>query len=120
MDHVVIPLDRDHVGSLALVAEGLAAGIGLSAAAATAWPHITLAAHYGLAEDELGSVEQLAAATTPFTVHAHGFGFFTGDRPTSLSLHVPVVRSPELDALHRRICDALHQCGVVIATWSQP
>lgn len=42
----------------------------------------------------------IAAETVPIRIHTSGLGVFTGERPI---LYVPVVRSPELTELHRRI-----------------
>jgi hypothetical protein len=42
----------------------------------------------------------IAADSHPIQIHTSGLGVFTGGRPI---LYVPVVRSPELTELHRRI-----------------
>lgn len=120
MDHVAIPLDADHVRALADLVGGLTVATGL-AGAERSHPHITLTAHSGEArEAALEAVEEVAAATTPFTVHAHGYGFFTGDRSSELSLHVPVVRTEALAALHRDVCAALADAGADVAPWCGP
>lgn len=55
----------------------------------------------------------------PSSSTPHGYGFFTGDHPTDLSLHVLVVRSPALDSLHARTSRALSSRAEV-AGWSEP
>lgn len=75
-------------------------------------PHITLVAHAGLAAPAVRrAIAHIAATTDPFTVHAHGYGFFTGSEPSDLSLHVPVARTPALNELHRRRCAARRRAG---------
>jgi 2'-5' RNA ligase len=112
MDHVVIPLAPSHRQSVMRLAAELAAVTGCGRAALPSSPHITLASYRDL---ELpAAVEALApvaSVTSPFTVRAHAYGMFTGDQPRDLSLHVMVVRTPQLDELHRRIHLALHQAG---------
>ena len=120
MDHLVIPLDRNHTEPLTELVRGVAAAVG-EAEVDVSEPHITLVAHSGLAADVARTVTMpVVAATRPFSVRAHGYGFFTGSEPSALSLHVPVTRTPALDKLHRRICAALRRAGAEVAPWSGP
>ena len=120
MDHVVIPLRRDHVGALATLAEGVASAAGVARSTVRPNPHVTLVAYTGLARAAaLVAVEAAVADSGPFVLYAHGYGFFTGDDPQELSLHVPVVRNGPLDALHRDVCDGLHRAGAIVAGWSE-
>jgi 2'-5' RNA ligase len=50
------------------------------------------------------ALERIAARQTPFTVHTTGLGFFTGEHPV---MFIPVVKSPQLQAFHQQIWDAL-------------
>ncbi|MDP1804666.1 MAG: 2'-5' RNA ligase family protein, partial [Acidimicrobiales bacterium] len=59
-------------------------------------------------------------AIEPFVIHAHGYGFFTGDNPANLTLHVPVVRAEALDSLHGRLWAQLVDAGAEVAPWSAP
>lgn len=120
MDHLVIPLDRDHTEALAELVRGVTTGVG-DLTFDLPEPHITLVAHSGLEADAArDAIAPVVAATRPFTVHAHGYGFFTGSEPSALSLHVPVARAPALDKLHRRLSAALRRAGAEVAAWSGP
>ena len=66
------------------------------------------------------AIEDIVRATAPFVIHAHGYGFFTGDDPTDLTLHVPVVRAPALDRFHARLWAQLRGAGARVAAWSAP
>jgi len=119
MDHLVIPLDPDHVDALQELVERAAAAAELDPLPSPLNPHVTLMAYTGLSPaDVSAAIEPVAASTAPFTIHAHGYGFFTGSEPSDISLHVPVVRCGPLDALHRHLCSALRDAGGEVATWS--
>jgi 2'-5' RNA ligase len=121
MDHVVIPLDRDHVAARALLLDGLLTAIGMEAAPEAVDPHVTVVAYEGL--DGAAAVDALApvaAAAEPFTMHSHGYGFFTDEDPLGLNLHVPVVREPALETLHQDVAAALAAAGATIAGWTTP
>jgi len=121
MDHLVIPLDGDHIHALAALTHGIVTGCGLAMTADRTDPHVTLVAYTGLSPEVAhSSIDAVAARTAPFVLHAHGYGFFTGDEPTELSLHVQVVRTRALDTLHRGLRAALHRAGADIAGWSEP
>ena len=121
MDHVVIPLDRDHVAARALLLDGLSAAIGMEAVPEQVGPHVTLVAYDGLdAGAAVAALSDVAAASEPFTMHSHGYGFFTDDDPIGLNLHVPVVREPALEALHQAVSVALAGAGATIAGWTTP
>jgi hypothetical protein len=120
VDHLVIPLDRNHTESLIELVRSVAAAVGEVEFDAPE-PHITLVAHTGLAADAARqAVAPVIAGTRRFSVHAHGYGFFTGSEASALSLHVPVTRTPPLDELHRRTCAALRHAGADVAPWSVP
>ena len=121
MDHVSIPLDRDHIVARSLIVDAVVAAAGLVAPAEVARPHVTVVGYtdLGPAAARL-ALEPVVAATAPFVLHSHGFGFFTGDGPNSLNLHVPVVRAPALDALHQAACVALEEAGAELAGWTTP
>ena len=120
MDHIVLPLDPDHTHALEELMEGATRAAGTARAPASSRPHITLLAHEGMAAAGVAAaITPVLAATPPFTVHAHGYGFFTGPEASDLSVHVPVVRGRQLDTLHRALCTALKQAGTEIAGWSE-
>ena len=121
MDHLVIPLDSDHLHAWSELVGSVASAAGLTGQGPPSHPHVTLIAH-SLAPPGavLAAVEQVAAVTATFAIRAHGYGFFTGKEPHELSLHVPVVRSAALDALHGQLCAALRRAGAQVARWSEP
>jgi hypothetical protein len=120
VDHVVVPLRGDHAAAFGALATGAAGAAGLSCPLVQA-PHITLVAYSGLCRDAVGMAVRAALGTTgPFVVHAHAYGFFSGDEPRDLSLHVAVIRGAALDGVHGAVCAALHDGGATVAGWSEP
>ena len=118
---MVIPLDGDHEGALAVLADELIAAAALPVLPDGRHFHVTVVSYAGLSRSAaVEAVEAVAAGSSPFVVHADGYGFFTGDHPSGLSLHVPVVRPAALDALHRRVCAAFHRAGAQIAGGASP
>lgn len=121
MDHLVVPLDPGHVEAIAELVDGLALAVGATPTPEAPEPHVTLVAFAGLRRSGAhAALRPITIATKPFTVHAHGFGFFAGSDPSALSLHVAVVRTHALNALHSRVCAALHGAGGDVAGWSEP
>jgi 2'-5' RNA ligase len=116
VDHVVVPLDDDHVVAVRALVRDLAATLGLDEDQVTSQPpHITLAGFNGADRPEVEArVAAIAAATPPFPVRAHGLGVFAGDTERSLALFVPVVRDPRLSRLHRRVCRSLRAQGATV------
>lgn len=116
----MIPLGRDHLHAWAELVEGVTAAADV-ATSECSHPHVTLIAYSSLSTATVrDAVEDIAAATAPFTIRAHGYGFFTGTEPSELSLHVPVVRTAALDHLHHDLCVAIHRAGAQVAGWSEP
>jgi 2'-5' RNA ligase len=121
VDHVVVPLDRDHEDALDELIEGIRTAAGMVPAPARSHPHITLITHQGLPVDQVAAaIAPVVTAAPPFTVHAHGYGIFTGPSSSELSLHVPIVSDRRLNALHRELCSALRHAGAEIAGWTEP
>ncbi len=105
MNGVVSLLDDEHYRLVEQVWEELSRDFGVRGIYATPFPHFT----YQVSEEyDLRAVgnalHRLAADLTPFTVRTGGLGVFTVARPV---LYVPIVRSPELDALHRDVWAAV-------------
>lgn len=122
MDHVIARLDADHERVVTELSHELAELLAIEpAGAAQGPPHITLVSYTDLdatvAADALAPVVR---ADRPLTVRAHGYGMFTGDRASDLSLHVMVVRTRELDRLHRRTHAALGAAGACLAGNTDP
>ena len=101
VDHVVAPLDRDHIEAVeALVAE-VADAMGIPDPERSE-PHVTVVAFRGVARPAaLAAVTAAVADLPPFVLRAHGFGVFARNGHSGLSLHVPVVRNGELDRAPR-------------------
>jgi 2'-5' RNA ligase len=121
LEHIVIPVGHDHLRVVEHLAAGAASAAGVERHPGEPAAHVTLLAYTGLSRAAIAHrVESVVAATRPFIFHAHGYGFFSGDDPSGLCLHVPVVRSPPLDSLHKALRDALSSTGADIARWSEP
>lgn len=120
LDHIVVPIGRDHAEAITALVSDVEAAAGVTQSGA--WlPHVSLVAYDDLSRDAaVRAVRGSLADTAPFVMHAHGYGFFTGDRPSDLSLYVPVVRAAALDALHARLWGALGLAGARRAGWSAP
>jgi 2'-5' RNA ligase len=112
MEHVVIPLDRDHSDAL----------LRLRRRAGAPSPddgHITLVSFDRLDRAlAVGALRAAASTVAPFTVRAHGYGLFVPDR-REVSLHVSVVRDNALDRLHRAVVAALCDAGACVAGWTE-
>ena len=121
MDHVVIPLDRDHERAAASIVKAMRAAVGPTIHPAPRRVHITLVTYDGISHVSAHEAVRAAVAdASDFVVRAHGYGFFCGDDGRDLSLHVPVVRGPALDALHEVIYVALVSAGADVAGWTDP
>jgi 2'-5' RNA ligase len=123
MDHVIARLDADHERVVTELSHELAELLAIEpTGAAQGPPHITLVSYTGL--DPTPAAAALApvvrGARRPLAVRAHGYGMFTGDRASDLSLHVMVVRTRELDRLHRRTHAALGAAGACLAGNTDP
>ena len=122
MDHVVAPLDRDHARVVAQLSHTLAVELGIDPdGSVPRRPHITVASYIGVEPAAAAAtLEPAVAAVAPFTVRAHGYGVFAGDSDHGLSLHVMVVRSRDLDHLHRVVDRALAAAGACVAGTTRP
>ena len=121
VDHIVIPLDRDHFQAMEVLATGAAAAAGVTRSPRASGGHVTMLAYQGLDRPAVRrAIEGVVSTTGPFSLHAHGYGFFTGDDPPDLSLHVPVVRTAVLDTFHARLWVALRRAGAEVAKWCLP
>jgi 2'-5' RNA ligase len=104
---VVTLLDDRHYARVEAIWEELGQKFDVRGLYITAFPHFS----YQVAEayDEAtcdGLLRALAARTRPFRVRTTGLGIFTVASPI---LYIPLVRSPQLAALHREIWDGVRQ-----------
>jgi 2'-5' RNA ligase len=121
MDHLIAPLDADHEQVFAHLASELADALAIDVPSRSTGPHITLVSYTGLApEAAVRALAPVARATEPLRVRAHGYGLFTGDEDTDLSLHVMVVRTRALDELQHRGHVALAEAGACVDGISRP
>jgi 2'-5' RNA ligase len=105
MHGVVSLLDDEHYRIVEDVWAELSRKFGVHGIYSTPFPHFT----YQVSEEyDVRAVETalrgVADSTKPFRVRAGGLGVFCGARPV---LHVPLVRSPELVALHEEVWRAV-------------
>lgn len=120
MDHIVIPIGPDHRKAIDALVAGAGAAAGLECLTGPE-PHVSLFAYEGLSRAAAeAAIAATLRATAPFVVHAHGYGFFTGDHPANLTLHVPVVRAGALERLHADLGAKLEEAGAEVAPWSAP
>jgi len=95
---IVSLLDEEHDQTVRNLWAELEGDYGVTAQYANPFTHFSFHVSDDYDLDELRQIlEGLIRDHRPFTVGTSGLGVFTGDRPV---LFVPVVRSPELDALH--------------------
>jgi 2'-5' RNA ligase len=122
LDHLIALLDADHERVVGELSRELADALSMDVAgAAQGPPHITVVSYTGLAPDAAARcLTPVLRRTAPVTVRAHGYGMFTGDAASDLSLHVMVVRTRELDELHRRAHAALVAAGACAAGTTAP
>ena len=107
MHGVVSLLDDEHYRLIEDVWAELAERFDVHGLYSTAFPHFTyqVSEEYDVAAAS-AALQSLAARLSPFRVRTAGLGIFCSARPV---LHVPVVRSPELDCLHTEVWRALEQ-----------
>jgi hypothetical protein len=121
VDHIVLPVGQDHRKAIHALMTAAGAPAGLEGATGERDPHVSLIAYEGLSRAAVeAAIETPLRAIEPFVLHAHGYGFFTGDHPANLTLHVPVVRAEALNSLHARLWVQLRDAGADIAPWSAP
>lgn len=107
MHGVVSLLDDEHYRKIEEVWEELSERFGVRGLYSTAFPHFTYQVSEEYDADAVSeALQRLAAQVAPFKVRTAGLGVFTAATPV---LHVPIVRSPELDELHAEVWRGLGQ-----------
>ena len=101
MHGVVSLLDDEHYALVEQIWDELAERFGVRGVYAKPFPHFS----YHVAEAyQVEAVEAalrgLAQSASPFVLRTAGLGIFGADQPV---LYIPVVRSPELSALHEEV-----------------
>lgn len=81
-------------------------------------PHLTLHAAQGY---EMGRVERMVRSLTrslpPFVTRGEGLGLFRGE---SLTLYLPVVRTPRLSLLHRNVFEEVRDHATAPEPYHHP
>lgn len=105
MHGVVSLLDDKHCALVEHLWDELETGPGVRGLYKTPFPHFSYHVAEGYDVDLLESIlPYLASHYLPLRVRTTGLGIFSGDHPV---LHVAVVRSPVLSALHKRLWHGL-------------
>ena len=121
MQHLILPLDRDHDVAVRTLAAEVAEVVRTHDHLAPDLPHVTLLAFTGLDVATVGAVVRATViGHPPFRIRAHGYGLWARSEPFGPTLHVPVVRDNAIDALHRDLHQNLDQAGAEIARWTVP
>lgn len=107
MHGVVSLLDDEHYRRVEEVWAELAEEFGVRGPYSTPFPHFTyqVSEEYDVGAASAG-LHSLASRLAPFRVRTAGLGIFCAAKPV---LHVPVVRSRELERLHEEVWRALGQ-----------
>ena len=105
MHGVVSLLDKQHYALVEHLWDELETGLAVTGLYQTPFPHFSYHVAEGYDLDLLGSIlMRVASRCAMFRVRTAGLGVFSGDHPV---LYVPVVRTPALSALHRRLWQEL-------------
>jgi 2'-5' RNA ligase len=121
VQHLIVPLDPDHVHAVAALAAEAAEAAGLPDLGPPACPHVTVVAFTGIEPAAARRViESVLAGVRSFEMRAHGYGVFARSGDSGPSLNVQVVRGSALDELHALVHDALAEVGAEVAGWTLP
>ena len=105
MQGVASLLDDHYRGQVEDLWEELQQEFGIAGIYAQRFPHISFQVVESYAASRVRTLlRQLTQASAEFSVRTSGLGVFSGSRPV---LYIPVVRSPQLDELHRRVWEIL-------------
>ncbi|HYG57758.1 MAG TPA: 2'-5' RNA ligase family protein [Symbiobacteriaceae bacterium] len=98
---VVSLLDQGHYRQVEDLWDELRRHCGVEGVYQTPFPHFSYHVAHGYNLVTLqASLQRFARNTPPFRVRTAGLGIFTGQHPV---VYIPVVRSPELTALHEAL-----------------
>jgi 2'-5' RNA ligase len=113
MQAIVSLLDPQHSRIVESLWAELNERFGIKGLYVTPFPHLSfqVASEYNGAEVAT-ALRELARNARPIRVHTSGIGVFTGVRPV---LYVPVVRTPELNELHRLIYESTRDAAVELS-----
>ena len=118
MHAVVSLLPQPYYARLESIWDDLEQSLGLRGYHFAPYPHFTWQGGQGYDPERLRAVlESLAGQTAPFPVRTNGLGLFTGEQPV---IFIPLVKTAELTALHRKIWQALEPAGSGFSSYYHP
>ena len=120
MHAVVVLLDRVHAHSVEQLWEELEARFGVRRVQEVPLPHLSLQGFRSYDPERMVFGLERLASRHAFRVHAHGYGFFSGQTDECLTLHVPLVRTEELSALHGAVRGELTCAGQATDGFYEP
>jgi 2'-5' RNA ligase len=112
---VVALLDEAHARAVRDLWEEFALRFGTTGVTTVPFPHITLQVFSGVEPAQVvHAVDAVAARHRPLPTRARAYGFFTGPVERDLSVHVAVVRTGALTALHADLEEEVRRTGAYI------
>lgn len=110
LEAVVSLLDEVHDAQVRRVWAELERHFGLQGIYGAPYPHFSYHSAQDYPDDTVEDLlQQVAAATLPFTVRTSGLGVFSGSKPI---VYVPIVRNPALEACHEALYGPLAQLAM--------
>ena len=104
MHGIVSLLDDEHYALVESIWAELEEMFGVRGAYVTPFPHLSYQVGAGYNVERVGDIlQEMTQDLSPFRIRTAGLGIFTLNHPV---LYIPIVRSPELSALHQRLWDA--------------
>lgn len=118
MQGIVSLLDDEHYEQVKEIWAELEERFNVHGLYVTPFPHLSyqVAEAYDM-EATTDLLHEVAQNTSPFQIKTAGLGIFTIARPV---LYIPVVRGPELSALHRRLWNQVAQYVTGRSAYYQP
>ena len=111
-------LPQDYYAKVEALWQMLADEFGLTGVETTPFPHFSWLIGKDFDWPALEhTLRELARETHPITVNTTGIGIFSGPSPV---IFIPLVRTDALNALHRRIWDAIQPIGVQLSRYYAP
>ncbi|MGH9903221.1 MAG: 2'-5' RNA ligase family protein, partial [Pyrinomonadaceae bacterium] len=115
---VVSLLDDEHYALVESIWDELERGFGVRGTYTTPFPHFSyqVAENYDVGEVE-AVLQKISSRAAPFEIKTAGLGIFNLTHPV---LYIPVVRSPELSALHELLWGEIARFATAAPKYYQP
>lgn len=118
MQGIVSLLDDEHYSLVEGLWDELEREFGVRGIYSTPFPHFSYQVAHSYHHEEADAVlREMARETHPFKIKTAGLGIFNATHPV---LYVPVVRGPELSALHERLWSRLKPAGEGVSEYYRP